>query len=388
MEFNNRIYGIYVAHGQIFDRLVDELLEICRSKRGIIRLVFFGKPEDNGVYLQQLTTIYQKVVMIFGEERPAVSYVAQSPLVGDLVMEVHQLEADFKGTIRYKTVGDTYYVQLDDNQCRELVLGGLRADFPEEPVGGQAKHIFKEVAKVLDAERCPVYAIVRQWNYIERITHFDGERQYYQDFNDARSHFYSGTEWLDGYPAATGIGTQQGGVMVDLNVIIPKRDEVRCVALNNKWQVAAHDYSQHVLKGVNDREYDRKTTPKFERAKALVSDQGGLVYISGTAAIRGEQSVEEKGVLEQTRITMENIYALISVEQLNQMKIFPEKECHIEMLRVYLKRPEDIAVVKTYMENKFARIPVSYLLADVCRDELLVEIEGIASFVVTSPEEN
>ena len=32
------------------------------------------------------------------------------------------------------------------------------------------------------------------------------------------------------------------------------------------------------------------------------------------------------------------------------------------------------------MDRLFTSIPVAYLLADVCRDELLVEIEGIATF--------
>ena len=50
--------------------------------------------------------------------------------------------------------------------------------------------------------------IVRQWNYLERITDITHGNQCYQDFNDVRTLFYASSAWESGYPAATGIGTQ------------------------------------------------------------------------------------------------------------------------------------------------------------------------------------
>ena len=65
---------------------------------------------------------------------------------------------------------------------------------------------------MLRREGFPLNSIIRQWNYIERITAFDGQDQHYQAFNNARSGFYSKTEWTNGYPAATGIGANLGGI--------------------------------------------------------------------------------------------------------------------------------------------------------------------------------
>ena len=48
------------------------------------------------------------------------------------------------------------------------------------------------------------------------------------------------------------------------------------------------------------------------------------------------------------------------------------------MLRVYLKHPEDYALAKQLLDGYGLNIPISYMWADVCRDELLIEIEGIA----------
>jgi hypothetical protein len=46
--------------------------------------------------------------------------------------------------------------------------------------------------------------------------------------------------------------------------------------------------------------------------------------------------------------------------------------------RVYVKRPEDYARVRAVCEQRLGTVPATYVVADVCRPDLLVEIEGIA----------
>ena len=65
----------------------------------------------------------------------------------------------------------------------------------------------------------------------------------------------------------------------------------------------------------------QKTTPKFERAKAVWKEDHGFVYVSGTAAIRGEQSLEGVGIEQQTLTTLENIEYLVSRDNLNRSDI-------------------------------------------------------------------
>jgi len=48
------------------------------------------------------------------------------------------------------------------------------------------------------------------------------------------------------------------------------------------------------------------------------------------------------------------------------------------LMRVYIKRQEDYAVVRDLCQARLGETPVVYTVADVCRPELLVEIEGIA----------
>ena len=47
-------------------------------------------------------------------------------------------------------------------------------------------------------------------------------------------------------------------------------------------------------------------------------------------------------------------------------------------IRVYLKRPEDLAKCRAICERRFGSVPAIYAVADICRPELLVEIEGVA----------
>ena len=65
-------------------------------------------------------------------------------------------------------------------------------------------------------------------------------------------------------------------------------------------------------------EIEKATTPKFERAKAVYKNETLAIYISGTAAISGELSINDKDIEQQTYITIENIEELISKENLIQ----------------------------------------------------------------------
>jgi len=47
-------------------------------------------------------------------------------------------------------------------------------------------------------------------------------------------------------------------------------------------------------------------------------------------------------------------------------------------VRVYIKRQEDYAKCRAVCEARLGELPTVYAVADVCRPELLVEIEGIA----------
>lgn len=358
---NNIHYIIHTTPKESFAVMVSRLLEKIQDDNALIlRLVFFGAPQSNDEYREQSGILHNLVKERFGDKIPALSYISQPPLNSGLVMEVHSYSPGENGIVSYKNKSDIQYIIIENKLGRLLFVGGIQSDI-SLPIEKQSEDVFRLLGQILADEGFKINDIVRQWNYIERITDYEGENQNYQSFNNARSDFYNKTEWVNGYPAATGIGMNHGGIVVDVDVIDFVSGEGSIIPIDNKLQVAAHKYSENVLE--NARLH--KATPKFERAKAIVLDNNRLVYISGTAAIRGEESLKDVGLEEQLRITMENICQLTD-------------DAEIAMLRVYFRDAVAESEIEELMRPYDIHYPVSYVRANVCRNELLIEIEGIA----------
>ncbi len=373
------------SKGNSIQEQLDYLFSFGFRKKQVIRLVFFGNPKSNEEYLAHLQLITQAVKIYFQEKVPVFSYVAQPPLEQDsLVLEVFEMECGAKTEIHYKKLDRLPYIIAQNEESKRLFIGGVIADSLSDPIRKQSDQVFSKLQNIFVKEKMPVSSIVRQWNYIQEITKMDGTHQHYQDFNDARTNFYAPVTWNNGFPAATGIGTLFGGIMIDLEAFCFASPENRIIfPLNNSLQVPAFVYSEQVLIGAEDQELKQKTTPKFERAKLILENESGLIYISGTAAIRGENSLTGVGVEEQTRITLENIEYLISSQTLNTLNVSVKEDSCIISMRVYLKEPGFLKEAQQVIDIKYANLPIVYLLADVCRDELLVEIEGLAQVSAT-----
>lgn len=362
---DNIKYRIYATEKTDFRQMADDLLAQIAPGETVLRFVFFGAPATNEEYLMQRTILREKVAACYPDGLPALAYVAQPPLNARLIVEVHSLVGSAEDRVYYKKYQDFSYVVLENDSGRFLYAGGLQSDVLNQCMDTQSKEVFAWVGEILALNRFTVNSIIRQWNYIEQITGFQGENQHYQSFNNARGAFYGETTWPKGYPAATGIGANVGGVLVDLDAAVFTAPDAFATPINNKLQVAAHAYSEGVLK----KAQNGKATPKFERAKSMTFGKKRFVYISGTAAIRGEESLEGVGLEKQLHITMENIAQLTGGATL-------------QLLRVYLKNPGDYeqaqALMRELVQAYRLDIPISYMCADVCREELLIEIEGIA----------
>ncbi len=370
------------GQGITFEEQLEHLFDNYEPIGDPIRLVFFGNPENRAEYMLHQELIYKGLNNKFGGRSPVFTYVAQPPIEKlQLAMEVFELETDNGTQILHKQVKDLPYIIVQTPKMKALFLGGAMSDTSVESIQVQSDIIFSKLEEIFELEKMPVSSIVRQWNYIEKITRIKGNSQNYQDFNDARSRFYQKTKWNEGFPAATGIGISYGGVIVDLDAIYANGSDIKVVALNNTLQVPAHGYSDSVLVAAKDDKACPVTTPKFERGKVVLSGTEGVIYISGTAAIRGEMSLSNTGIEEQTRITLENIEHLISDETLVNTGAGHFAKAEITSLRIYLKEESFFGPCKKIVDENYQGVPAVYLKADICREELLVEIEGIAKIV-------
>lgn len=362
MNYCDKItYELYTTAKDSFPVMVDDLLNQLPKDVTVLRLNFFGTPPTNEEYVMRWGILRDKIRDFFGEKQPNLVYVSQPPLDASLILEVHGFKAGADDVITYKHQ-DTYpYVLVENADARILFAGGRQSDIIHNTIEQQSSDVFDDIDILLKREGFPINSIIRQWNYIEQITGYQGGNQNYQSFNNARGDFYARTEWTNGYPAATGIGANLGGVLIDFDAVVFKTDDAYATPIDNKLQIAAHAYSDKVL----EKAQKAKATPKFERAKSMTFGRRRLVYISGTAAIRGEESLKGIGLEQQLHTTMENIAQLTD----NARPV---------MLRVYLKHTEDYEIAKRLMDGYHLHIPISYMCANVCREELLIEIEGIA----------
>lgn len=201
-------------------------------------------------------------------------------------------------------------------------------------------------------------AVVRMWNFIpDLLLPTSNGRDRYMAFNEGR--FEAMCEWFDGEanlltraPAASGVGTSSGDLSIHALV-----SHSPGIAIQNPRQSPAVHYSKRF----------GPRPPCFARATRC----GNLLLVSGTAAITGEDSVT--GSLElQLDVTLQNLRTLLTASLgHDDLRAFSQ-------VRVYFPRPTDADSIERRMTDAFGAIPIELINVDLCRRELLVEIEGVA----------
>ncbi len=353
-----------------FEEAILQLALVSLGRKDIVRLLFFCEARDNEDFLDKINSIDRILQSVYGDKIPAYSYIPQPVLTsGPIGMEIQYLDECEATQFSYLESEGLHYTKVENADAIMLFISAASQRNPSAPVSHQAENAFSAIKNIIEKEGLVLSDIIRQWNYIERITEFeDNGKQRYQAFNDARSKFYGNNFKLNGYPAATGIGTGHGGIQIEVDVLGCASNHT--MRIDNPRQRAAYDYSHMVLIGDQS-----KTTPKFERARYVNLPHGKWIYVSGTAAIRGELSVEHDASI-QTHLTLENIQTLLSRDNLYMHGQIGEG--NMESARIYVKKKEDFPRVKHCLEKVHHINEVIYLMADICRDSLLVEIEGMA----------
>lgn len=351
---------------------VDVLLSKIPDKDKCLSLTFFGKSEM--ACYNNDCEIIDSVVNEHFTMLPLTGFVPQ-PLCDNFTfgVEITCCKPDF---LEFKKFDTVRYAIFGTGFGRSLFIENVKPDSLMQNYAEQSKSVFEKINKIFRLEGFEVQNIVRQWNYIGNITNFENDGQHYQLFNDSRSEFYKNAFFEHGYPAATGISMSMNGVFV--SVLAVRSTECTIIKpIDNSLQVPAYNYSESVL--VNGKSNQPKTTPKFERGKYVVNGESHVFYVSGTAAIRNETSLNADDAALQTRQTIENIDFLISAENLKQHNIEKNVYLSLSSARVYVKRETDYPLIKAEVEKAWPDTDAIYMLAEVCRRELLVEIEGIAS---------
>ncbi|TWU65701.1 MULTISPECIES: dioxygenase [Crateriforma] len=314
----------------------------------------------------------------FMDTMPATTFIVQPPAGGQaLAIEAWALggkdvEVDFPTT-------DIVTVQYND--MRWIHVGGIVA--PEhfhESAYAEAEFVFADLAGRLDRIGATMADVPRVWLYQDQIVELESGTERYRELNRARTDFFDqqnaagfmkiGDAGQVIYPASTGIGMTGGGLTISALGLQTDRDDIVIRPLENPSQTSAFDY---------DQRFSLKS-PKFARAMAMSIDDYVTTWVSGTASILESESVHLGDAEKQTEQTIDNIQRLISPENMERhgfQGVHPQL-ADIAKLRVYVKNPEDKPVCEAVCRRRFGDVPAIYAIADVCRPELLVEIEGVA----------
>ena len=354
------------------DQYINCISQVKLDTKSFCKINVFATVSSNDKYQQLNTNINTWMHKHHPNIAPRVSLIAQAPnsdklLAIELIQDRERPQEHHTRSIS----GAQYDVYLYKDHT--LVAASACCGNVNDNTKTQSIVAFEKVKQILDNEQLNFGDIVRQWNYIENIIGYEGENQIYQTFNDIRAHYYADAKFKHGYPAATGIGQQAGGVIIDF-IAIKSTPHHHIFPVHNPAQIDAHQYSNEVLLG----DTQSSKSPKFERAKLLTNTKECRVLISGTAAIIGENSIPSFDIEQQVTVTMNNIKQLIHKDFLAQIsrRNLDLHQGHFVGLRAYVRRKEDLDKVKTMCDSYRLNTPITIVQADICRDNLYVEIEG------------
>ncbi|MEJ1963038.1 MAG: pteridine-dependent deoxygenase [Gammaproteobacteria bacterium] len=294
---------------------------------------------------------------------PRVVRVGLKPLLGEDIIEIWHasgpVKVGFDGIVRYAADADHMLGAIELDERRH---GGI---------AGAAEAAYAALSRVVAGSRHP--HLLRIWNYVDGINRGEGDNERYKLFCSGRA---AGLRALDHsrdasrdtprepaqadrFPAATCIGRRDGDPTVQVYWLAGRAPGL---PLENPRQVSAYRYP---------REYG-PTPPSFSRAM-LASDR--LVMISGTASIVGHASRHRGDVLAQLDETFTNLANVLQraagAAPGITTRLGPES-----LLKIYLRDESLLPEVRAFLRERVpSQTQYIVLHADVCRSELLVEID-------------
>lgn len=239
---------------------------------------------------------------------------------------------------------------MEDEHAAYALLGGLHPQQTDASTHKQCLELFEQIQSILQSVGMSFTDVIRTWFFNDRIL------DWYADFNRARDTFFKKHGIFDRLvPASTGIGSANiwgAALMARVFAVRPKSPAVRIEAVPSPLQCPAIDYHS-----------------SFSRAVELQHPDYRHLIISGTASIEpGGKTAHVGDIDRQIELTLDVVQAILKSRNMDWR----------DTLRavVYLKdadfRPhyERIATARGILP-----LPAICVQADVCRDDLLFEIE-------------
>ncbi len=246
--------------------------------------------------------------------------------------------------------GQPVGAKYEDAYAEYVLLMGVTPDDFSASREEQARSVFDNIAKLLENEGYSFHDVVRTWLYLDKLL------EWYDVLNRVRDEFFEKHGVFGGFvPASTGIGCANsvGAAMIAGAIAMrPKDARATKAMLDSPLQCSALDYRS-----------------SFSRAAEIVTPEWRTVFISGTASIEpGGKTVHHDDMEKQVALTMDVVKAILETRGMTLK----------DSVRAiaYIKRPEDRPAWQNWL--KANGLPADYaqeVISDVCRDDLLFELE-------------
>ena len=238
----------------------------------------------------------------------------------------------------------------EDDDARYLYLGDIHARDLSGDRLRQAAMMYKSMEEALRNAGMDIHNVVRTWLFLKQLL------TWYGDFNKVRNELFTQRGVFDAIvPASTGIEAINSGgaeIVAGAFALRAKHQDARVEAVPSPLQCPAPGYGS-----------------AFSRAAEVRTPNVRRLYVSGTASIAldGESQYSDDPEAQITR-TMDVVEAILTARGLG----FSDTT----RATAYVKHPDVAPLFMRYCEqNGLIDMPVVTTRCDVCREELLFELE-------------
>ncbi|MDX1459524.1 MAG: pteridine-dependent deoxygenase [Xanthomonadales bacterium] len=247
----------------------------------------------------------------------------------------------------------------------DLSMGHIALDLRDFPDVTTASRVaYAELQEFLG--RSPHHWPLKIWNFLPGINVGEGDQERYRQFCVGRA-----LALAEGYgdeppmPAATAIGSPAdepalqvyflAGALPGLNVENPRQV--------NAWR------------------YPRRYSPRsplFSRGTIMRIGDASQFLISGTASVVGHET-QHDNAHDQVAESVRNVHSLLDEGQRLLGGIRPQLG-DSGVMRVYVRHASDLGAVRESLADSLPdTLPRLYLNGDICRADLLAEVDGIVT---------
>ena len=245
-----------------------------------------------------------------------------------------------------KVVGRIY----EDTNARYCRLAGLIPDDLKAGRADQTRRVFERIQEALQSVEMEFTDVVRTWLYLDDLL------TWYDEFNVVRTAFFNRYGVFDRMvPASTGIGAANpfvAALMTDVYAVVPKNGLCTIEAVPSPLQCPAISYKS-----------------SFSRAVEIKYPSHRHLLVSGTASIHPDGSTAHiANPVKQVELTMRVVQAILESRDMGWKDVTRGI--------AYFKDMKYLPIYQQYCsQNNIVSFPLAVSHADICRDDLLFEIE-------------